>query len=104
MAPTIVNVMYAAAAEADFNMDYYLSHHMPLVQKNWGPHGLESWTVGVLDKETSGYHVQAVLVFKDAEGFKEAMSGDKDIMPDVSNFTSTKPSIWIGGVAGQWKA
>ncbi|KAK8104295.1 uncharacterized protein PG998_011328 [Apiospora kogelbergensis] len=104
MAPTIVNVMYPAAASADFNMDYYLSKHMPLVQKNWGPHGLESWTVGVLDKETSGHHVQAVLVFKDAEGFKTAVAEDKEVMPDVANFTATKPSIWIGGVAGAWKA
>ncbi|KAK7961835.1 uncharacterized protein PG986_002660 [Apiospora aurea] len=104
MAPTLVNVIYPAAASADFNMDYYLSTHMPLVQKNWAPHGLKSWNVALLDKETSGYHVQAVLVFETAEGFRAAMSGDKEIMPDVANFTSTKPSIWIGAVSGQWSA
>lgn len=103
MAPAIVNVLYPAKAADDFNMDYYLNKHMPLVQKNWAPHGLESWTVGVLDKEASGYHVQAVLVFKEAEGFQLAISQDKEVVPDVSNFTSAEPKFWIGGVAGQWK-
>ncbi|KAK8064613.1 ethyl tert-butyl ether degradation EthD [Apiospora phragmitis] len=104
MAPTLVNVMYPAAASADFNMDYYLGTHMPFVQKNWGPHGLKSWNVAVLDKETSGYHVQCVLVFETAEGFKTAMSEDKEILPDVANFTATKPNIWIGAVTRQWSA
>ncbi|KAK8122819.1 ethyl tert-butyl ether degradation EthD [Apiospora sp. TS-2023a] len=103
MAPTLVNVIYPAEAANDFNMDYYLGTHMPLVQKNWGPHGLKSWNVAVLDKD-SGYHVQAVLVFETAEGFKAAVGGDTTIMPDVSNFTSTKPKIWVGASAGSWTA
>lgn len=28
-----------------FNMDYYLKTHMPLVQEKWAEHGLKSWKV-----------------------------------------------------------
>lgn len=103
MAPAVLNVLYPAAAADDFNMDYYLATHMPLVQKNWGPHGLQSWTVGVLDKEATGRHVQCVLVFADLDKFK-AVSTDAAIMGDIPNFTKSQPEIWVGGVTGQWSA
>jgi hypothetical protein len=40
MAPATVTVVYPQGVK--FNMDYYKSTHMPLVQKKWGSYGLNS--------------------------------------------------------------
>lgn len=39
-----VTVLYPAASDAQFDMDYYMKTHMPLVMENWKGYGLESWT------------------------------------------------------------
>lgn len=40
---THVSVLYPRSAK--FNMEYYLSTHMPLVQKSWASYGLKKYTV-----------------------------------------------------------
>ncbi|EMR61779.1 hypothetical protein MGN70_004284 [Eutypa lata] len=92
---SVVNVIYPKEAKSDFNMDYYLKTHMPLVAKIWGPHGLKSWSVATLD-EDSGFYVQAVLVFESLEAFQKAPTGD--IFGDIKNFTNTSPVKWVGNL------
>ncbi|GIL40330.1 EthD family reductase [Roseiterribacter gracilis] len=41
----IFSVMYPSAPGGRFDMDYYMSVHMPLVEDVFGPTGLRSWTV-----------------------------------------------------------
>ncbi|KAK9770369.1 putative ethyl tert-butyl ether degradation protein [Seiridium cardinale] len=73
----IINVLYPAPAASNFDMDYYLIHHMPLVMKYWKPYGMRGWTVVEVDKE-SGYYVQAILNFESLEGFEKAMSAESN--------------------------
>lgn len=40
MAPATITVVYPQGGK--FDMDYYKSTHMPLVQKKWSSHGLTS--------------------------------------------------------------
>lgn len=46
----VIYVSYYHGEGATFDMNYYLTVHMPLVQKHWGPHGLKSWTVVQFEK------------------------------------------------------
>lgn len=94
----VLNVVYPKEAASDFNMDYYLQKHMPLVQKLWGPLGLKSWSVATLG-EDSGYYVQAFLIFESHEAFAKVPTAE--IFGDVKNFTSTSPSKWVGSLEGQ---
>ncbi|RYP43581.1 hypothetical protein DL770_011576 [Monosporascus sp. CRB-9-2] len=93
----IVNVIYPKEAASNFDMEYYIKTHMPLVEKIWGPVGLKSWTVGTLDPE-SGFHVQAFLVWDSLEAFEKAPTDE--IFGDVKNFTNTSPVMWVGRLNG----
>lgn len=103
-------------------MDYYLSTHMPLVQKNWSPYGLKSWKVchahisiahtlprPLADKakvlkfdEDSPYLVQATLEWGRMDDFKKAAGSDsaKTVMGDVKNFANTSPKLMSGEIVG----
>ena len=55
----VVQVIYPKEARGDFNMTYYLESHMPLVQKLWGPLGLKSWTINVLQPDNENHTSEA---------------------------------------------
>lgn len=39
--------------ETTFDMDYYLSSHMDMIDRFWKPHGMKSWEVQKFPKESS---------------------------------------------------
>lgn len=87
--------------DAKFDMDYYLSSHMPLVQKLWGPAGLKSWKV-IKYPEDQPYSVQATLEWGDFEDFVKASQGAQtaEILGDVKNFCDKDPILMPGQVLG----
>jgi uncharacterized protein (TIGR02118 family) len=113
-------VLYEKGTE--FNMDYYLKTHMPLVQENWGPYGLKSWKVRHAHMSTawslpdlsadnakvlkfdedSPYLVQATLEWGSLDDFKKAAGSDstKKVMDDVKNFANTSPKLMSGEIVG----
>lgn len=82
-------------------MDYYLSSHMPLVGKLWGPSGLTSWKV-IKFGEDQPYAVQATLEWSDLSAFQKAAAGEHtaQIMGDVTNFSDKNPTLIPGEVVG----
>ncbi|KAH8591642.1 hypothetical protein B0O99DRAFT_519093 [Bisporella sp. PMI_857] len=103
-----MQVLYPAAESADFNMDYYLKTHMPLVQKLWVPEGLKGWKVISLDP-ASGFRVQAILTWESEEAWKKVAAAPQaaafsEIMGDIKNFTKASPQVWSGVIAGGWSA
>ncbi|CAD0099736.1 unnamed protein product [Aureobasidium mustum] len=84
-----------------FNMDYYLSTHMPLVQKNWGSYGLKKWTV-VQMPEDSEYCVQAILEWESEDSSKKALASEtaSTVFGDVKNFSDKQPTFLDGNVVG----
>ncbi|KAK7750301.1 hypothetical protein SLS62_007818 [Diatrype stigma] len=94
----VLNVLYPKEAASDFDMDYYLHKHMPLVQKLWAPFGLKSWSVATTGEE-SGFYLQAVLIFESPEAL-EKMPTD-EVFGDVKNFTSITPQKWVGSLQAQ---
>jgi len=98
-------VLYPAEADATFDMKYYLSTHMPLVQKHWGPHGLTDWKVIEFQAGPDGskpYSVQATLTWKDGESLQKALAASEtaSIFGDVPNFSNKSPVFMAGAVVG----
>ncbi len=85
----------------NFKMDYYMSTHMPLVQKNWGSYGLKSWKVLQFDNEQP-YCVQATLEWNTADDFGKAAQGPeaKEVLGDIPNFADKDPVIMPGSIVG----
>jgi len=87
-------------------MQYYLSHHWPLVNEKWGPHGLLNWNVIQLSPNPGGsdlpYKVEATLIWRDKESFTTLMAMDewKIVFDDVPNFCNEMPMMLTGDVVG----
>jgi len=95
----VVQFTYPPAAASGFNMEYYNSKHMPLIEKLWGPQGLLSWTVTTGDKGAD-YHVQATLVWESIEAF-ENLKKVEEVIGDMKNFTEVGASRTVGILVGQ---
>ncbi|KAI0594162.1 hypothetical protein F4775DRAFT_575041 [Biscogniauxia sp. FL1348] len=96
MAPAILSVVYPAGTK--FDMDYYLTKHMPMVQSQWQKYGMKGWKVAQYD-EAAVYKVQAWLEFEDESGVAKASAGPEktSIFADVPNY-SDKDAVVLGGV------
>jgi uncharacterized protein (TIGR02118 family) len=86
-----------------FDMKYYLSDHIPLIQSVWGPHGLKSWSINEfpnpcpLTGQTPPYLVQTTCYFDSIEELKTALEkGGEKSRPDVEKFSNIFPVIWVG--------
>lgn len=106
-----VTVQYPRDETSTFDLDYYLSTHIPMVAKAWGPYGLISWAVIEVPKPPSGplppYSIQAFVTFeaKGETGFEGAVAGltseeGKALSADVVNFSNRTPEVLIGSVKG----
>lgn len=91
--------VYPTSSAASFNLDYYLNHHLPLVEKLWGPEGLLSWTAskGV---EGADFYLQVTLVWESIEAYEN--STKPEIMGDIKNYTEAQPAVFVGTVVGSW--
>ncbi|KAG9959943.1 hypothetical protein KCU61_g7016, partial [Aureobasidium melanogenum] len=83
----------------ELNMNYYLSTHLPLVQKHWEQFGLKKCTV-IQYPDDSEYCVQAILEWESEDSFQSAMASDTvgPLMDDVKNFVDKAPAFLSGKV------
>ncbi|KIW01574.1 uncharacterized protein PV09_07048 [Verruconis gallopava] len=96
--PILVTVLYP---QGEFNLDYYLATHMPLVENTWKNKGLLDWKVAKLGPQADGsespYQIEAILTFESAEKFQAAAAEDgAAIFGDIPNFTPLKATIVAG--------
>ncbi len=94
-----VSVMYPNQPGGNFDYDYYLATHMPLVQEKWGDvlRGVEV-IKGLSGPEGSAatYVTVASLKFDDVGTFENAIKEHGgDIMGDIPNFTNIDPVVQI---------
>jgi uncharacterized protein (TIGR02118 family) len=94
----LVTVQYAAGS--DFDLDYYLTKHMPLVKERWTQYGLRSAQaikqVAKPDGRAADFQVAALLTFGSLDEFKAAGKAyGKEIMGDIANFTKAEASVQI---------
>ncbi len=98
-----VTVCYPNQPGARFDVDYYLSHHMPMVEEKLRAHGMQSWSVS---KGVGGFAggaaarlIEASLDFETMEGLQAGMASESAaIMADIPNYTDIAPEIQIDEV------
>lgn len=56
----LVTVMYP---QGDFNLDYYLKTHMPLVENAWKSKGLKNWQVQKIGPQADGSAVRCPFLY-----------------------------------------
>lgn len=97
-----VIVLYPRKDGAKFDLDYYHSTHMKLVKDKWTSFGLKKFSVVQLAPDNQ-YSMAAILDFESQEALGKAMAdpGAKEVMDDISNFSSEKPVIVAGNVTLQ---
>ncbi|OCK75141.1 hypothetical protein K432DRAFT_337918 [Lepidopterella palustris CBS 459.81] len=101
---TVISILYPRPTTIPlpptyfFDLSYYLSTHMPLVEAAWKPYGMQSWHVVKCDA-ASPYAVHAFMYWASADAFESAFAGPetKAVMEDVQNFSSEMP-VRVGGV------
>jgi uncharacterized protein (TIGR02118 family) len=91
-----VMFLYPKSDESTFDMDYYTSTHMPMLDAALGD-DCPRWGA---DKITSGpYEAIGWALVSSAEAFDAAMieKGAK-IRADVANYTNVRPDVVMGDV------
>ncbi|MBL7234729.1 EthD family reductase [Komagataeibacter oboediens] len=91
---------YPASSDAKFDRDYYTAHHIPLVNRIWGPLGLISATAFFPSPTDNGNLAICECVFTGESALKAALDSPDTpvVMDDVKNFTAIEPVI-LKGVA-----
>ncbi len=102
---TTITVLYENLDDATFDLDYYMTRHMPMVGEKLGPHGLKGWRVVRAVSAPGGgklaFSMMATLEFDTVEQFKAATSAEgRAVFGDVPNFTNKQPLVVIGEVVG----
>jgi uncharacterized protein (TIGR02118 family) len=98
-----MTVMYPNAEDAVFDMDYYLSTHIPLVQERCGD-ALTSCSVeqglgGGAPGSAPPFLVIARLCVDSMEDFQTHVAPhDPEFAADIPNFTNIKPIVQINEV------
>lgn len=101
-----VIVSYPNQAGARFDLDYYLSKHMPLVAEKLGG-VLKGWSAeqGVgsgAPGAPAEFMIQATLMFETVEAFQGAMATvGGEIMSDIKNYTDIQPHIQVNKILGE---
>jgi len=90
-----VSVMYPNQPGSRFDIAYYVSQHMKLVQELMGPEGLVKIGVdkGVsMSGQPAPYHCIGQLYFTDPQGYERAVQKHAArLRGDIPNFTDVTP-------------
>ena len=98
-----VHVNYPNGEGAEFDMDYYLSKHMPMVAEKCGG-ALKGWTVesglsGGMGGKPAAFIASGTLEFESVDAFSAAMGPHMpEIMGDIPNYTDITPVLEISEI------
>jgi len=98
-----VGVFYPAAAGATFDMEYYRTKHVPMVQKLLGTAckgaAIEQGLSGAEPGSPPTYVAMGHLFFESMSDFQKSFgSHAAEIVADVPNYTNVQPIIQISDV------
>jgi len=83
-----VSVLYPNGDDASFDMEYYRTSHMDLVERTMKPAKIE------IDHGSDGpYIAVGHLYFDDEEALAAGMGGGGEAIADVPNFTNISPVL-----------
>jgi uncharacterized protein (TIGR02118 family) len=98
-----VSVLYPNTAGRRFDMPYYLSKHIPMVQQKLGAAlmgtSVEQGLGGVQPGSPPAYIAMGHLLFESTEAFQQSFGPHSEaIVGDIPNYTNTQPTIQISEV------
>ena len=98
-----VTVLYAREKGKTFDIDYYITKHMPLVRRKLDPYGLKKAqvdkSVGKSDDGLSPYFAITSLYFDSVADFKKGFSAaTPDLLKDLPNYTDVAPVVQLSEV------
>lgn len=99
-----VAVMYPNEFGKQFDMDYYLNKHMPMVNDTLGDLGLVRTEVdkgigGMEPGSSPPYVAIAYMYFDDMDSLQKSMANAQEMMSDLPNFTDIQPQAQISEIA-----
>jgi uncharacterized protein (TIGR02118 family) len=98
-----VSVMYPNSDGSTFDMDYYLTKHIPMAGQKLGA-ALKSVRVdrglsGIAPGSAPAYHVMCHLGFDSVDAFQASFGPHAaDILADIPKYTSAMPTVQISEV------
>ncbi|HUJ52703.1 MAG TPA: EthD family reductase [Steroidobacteraceae bacterium] len=98
-----VTVLYPNAPGARFDMNYYVSRHLPMVRDRCAPEcrsiAAESGLAGGEPGSQAPYIAAGHLTFDSVGAFQKAFTPHAaEILGDIPNYTNTKPVIQIAEI------
>jgi len=98
-----VSVLYPNTADCKFDMTYYLTKHMPMVQQKLGAAcksmAVEQGIAGGAPGAPATYVAMGHLYFDSTDAFQAAFGPHaQSILADIPNYTNTQPTIQISEV------
>jgi uncharacterized protein (TIGR02118 family) len=92
-----VQIMYPKTDDSTFDMDYYMSSHMPMVAEALGD-ACQAW--GAVAVTSGQYEAIGWVTVNSEDAWNAALAAKGgDIMADIPNYTNTTPDLVTGTVA-----
>lgn len=97
MAMISVNIMYPKTDDSTFDMDYYMSTHMPMFADALGD-ACKSWGASTI--KTGTWQAMGWAIVESQEAFDAALTEHgAAIMGDIPNYTNVAPELVVGDIA-----
>jgi uncharacterized protein (TIGR02118 family) len=98
-----VSILYPQQSDTNFNMSYYVDHHMPMVRRLLGSalKGVlvEQGICGEKPGSPAPYVATGHLLFESLEAYQASFAPHaKEIVEDIPKYTNSVPLIQIGEV------
>ncbi|KAG4263049.1 hypothetical protein FPRO03_10412 [Fusarium proliferatum] len=95
----MAQVLVVYPSGPSFDLDYYLTKHMPLVASKWGSYGLKNYKI-ITFQEGAPFQVQATLEWESLEVFEKAAASEAAaaVFGDIKNFYDGNPVLLKGPV------
>ena len=98
-----VSVLYPNSAGCKFDMDYYLTKHLPMVKQKLGAAlkgmAVEQGIAGGAPGAPPTYVAMCHLSFDSADAFQAAFGPHAPaLLADIPNYTNTQPTLQISEV------
>lgn len=100
-----VTVLYPKSADSHFDLNYYLTKHIPMTKELLTPTGIvrievDEGLAGFPPDQPAMYHAVGYLIFEKVEDLQNGMAAHgAAILGDIPNYTNTQPIVQINRIA-----
>ena len=99
-----VSVLYPKTSNSHFDMDYYLSKHIPLVRERLKDMGLARVEVdeglgSISPNEQAPFAAIGHMIFETMEDLQRGLAAHaQELMGDIPNFTDVRPQMQVSRI------